>query len=156
MPCCGQEASLSHRPTSLWKALIRVKSLACLLGDSLFDLDILTDWPVQSTRKDVRIKKYAVALTAGVWQEGSWQILGTCTALAPGQASEAKGVGIWNFAPPSRCHWKTSSQHPQQSWMGSPQEGCCWEDCPRSVAQFAGRRVAARSKEVTPKHGCSS
>ena len=39
-----------------------------------------------ATCSDVCIKKYAVALTAGTWQEGSWQILGTCTALAPGQA----------------------------------------------------------------------
>ena len=65
MPCCGQKASLSPRPTSLWKAL--------------------------------SIKKYAVALTAGVWQEGSWQILGTCTALAPGQPSEARGWVFGNW-----------------------------------------------------------
>ena len=36
-------------------------------------------------------------LTAGEWQEGSWQILGTCTALAPGQPTEARAwlFGVW-------------------------------------------------------------
>ena len=52
---------------------------------------------VQPTCHDGRIKKYAVAVTAGLWQQGSWQIVGTCTALAPGQASEARGwlYGRW-------------------------------------------------------------
>lgn len=52
---------------------------------------------VQATCKDPRIKKFAVAVTAGEWHEGSWQILGTCTAIAPGQASEARGwiFGCW-------------------------------------------------------------
>ena len=52
---------------------------------------------VHAACSDVRTKKYAVALTAHTWQEGSWQILGACTALAPGQASEARGwiFGCW-------------------------------------------------------------
>ena len=61
---------------------------------------------VHATCQDVRIKNYTVALTAGTWQEGSWQILGTCTAVAPGKASEARGwvLGV-------SCPWKTLSQY---------------------------------------------
>ena len=52
---------------------------------------------VHATCQDIRIKKFAVALTVGTWHEGSWQIEGTCTALAPGQATEARSwvFGCW-------------------------------------------------------------
>ena len=52
---------------------------------------------VHPTCKDGRVKRYAVALTAGTWQEGSWQITGACTCLAPGTATEARAwfYGCW-------------------------------------------------------------
>lgn len=52
---------------------------------------------VHATCKDGRLKRYAVALTAGTWQEGSWQISGVCTRLAPGAATEARAwfFGCW-------------------------------------------------------------
>ena len=52
---------------------------------------------VQATSTDPRLRKYAVALTVGSWLEGSWQIVGTCTAIAPGQAVESRGwiFGCW-------------------------------------------------------------
>ena len=54
---------------------------------------------VRATCQDGRIKKYAVALTAGCWQEGSWQIIGTRTTLAPGHATEARAwfFGCWRL-----------------------------------------------------------
>ena len=52
---------------------------------------------VKATCHDQRLKQIVVALTVGTWQEGSWQIAGTCTAVTPGQASEARGwiFGCW-------------------------------------------------------------
>lgn len=64
-------------------------------------------WPIRlspsqrlallATCSDSRIKQYAVAMTVGSWQEGSWQIAGTCAAMAPGEASEPRGwiFGCW-------------------------------------------------------------
>lgn len=48
--------------------------------------------------------------------------------FGPGSALRSQGLGLWQLVPPSSCPWKTPSQHSQQSWLGSPQERCCWED----------------------------
>ena len=52
---------------------------------------------VRPTCKDGRLKRYAVAITAGFWQDGSWQLIGACTGLAPGEATEARAwfFGCW-------------------------------------------------------------
>ena len=52
---------------------------------------------VRPTCKDARLKRYAVAIAAGCWQDGSWQLIGACTGLAPGEATEARAwfFGRW-------------------------------------------------------------
>ena len=52
---------------------------------------------VQATSKEVRLRKYVVAAVATLWHEGGWQLIGQCTAVAPGQATEARAwfFGCW-------------------------------------------------------------
>ena len=44
---------------------------------------------VQPTSKDQRLRRYAVAVLAVQWHEDGWQTIGQCTAVAPGQRTEA-------------------------------------------------------------------
>ena len=52
---------------------------------------------VQATSKDKRLRKFAVAVVATQWQDGGWQLIGHCTALAPGPGTEARAwfFGCW-------------------------------------------------------------
>ena len=52
---------------------------------------------VHPTCKDPRLRKLVVVITAGYWQEDSWQTTGFCTSLAPGEATEARAwfFGCW-------------------------------------------------------------
>ena len=52
---------------------------------------------VQQTSKDLRLRRFAVAVVAMQWQADAWQVIGQCTAIAPGQSSEARAwfFGCW-------------------------------------------------------------
>ena len=119
--CCYHEEDLpddwqrliaANEETMLWaRGLIETPDYAPLVGvDSLRTTGILTEgWPmsigpshrvaigVKATCQDARVQKFAVALMVGHWHEGSWQVVGTCTALTPGKASEARAwvFGCW-------------------------------------------------------------
>ena len=51
----------------------------------------------QQTSKDPRVRRYAVAVVAMQWQVDAWQVIGQCTAIAPGHSTEARAwfFGCW-------------------------------------------------------------
>ena len=52
---------------------------------------------VKATCQDARAQKFAVAIVVGQWRDGGWCVEGTCTAIAPGKANEARAwvFGCW-------------------------------------------------------------
>ena len=52
---------------------------------------------VKATCQDPRVQKFAVAIVVGQWRNGGWSVEGTCTAIAPGKANEARAwvFGCW-------------------------------------------------------------
>ena len=112
LPRDWQERIQANEDAMLWaRGLIEQPNLKQMEGiDSCEVTGLLAHgWPirltpnqrvavgVQATSTDPRLRKYAVALTVGSWMEGSWQIVGTCTAIAPGQAVESRAwiFGCW-------------------------------------------------------------
>ena len=108
---------------------------------------------VQQTSRDLRLRRYAVAVVAMQWQVGSWQVIGLCTAIAPGQSSEARAwfFGCWLVL--QMVLGRHQLNHSSPSWLDGNSKRCGRPSGSRPVAQLARRRVGEAAAAPSAMEG---